>query len=52
MKNTKGLVADERSDLVEEWCATKNGENTPNTLRAGSDKNIKWPCKECRHWQI
>ncbi|WP_430789159.1 zinc-ribbon domain-containing protein [Virgibacillus flavescens] len=49
MKNTRGLIAEERPDLVEEWCETENGMHTPNTIRTGSDKFIKWRCKECGH---
>lgn len=52
MKNTRGLIAEERQDLIEEWHPTKNKENTPYNVRSGSDKVIIWCCKECEHiWE-
>lgn len=52
MKNTRGFIAKERSDLIEEWHATANKGNTPYNIRTGSDKVITWCCKECGHvWE-
>lgn len=49
IKNTRGFIAEERPDLVEEWHETANKGNTPYNVRAGSDKVIIWYCKECGH---
>lgn len=49
MKNTRGFIADERPDLLEEWHTIENKENTPFNVRSGSDKGIVWRCKECEH---
>ncbi len=49
MKNTRGFIADERKDLIEEWHSTYNKSYTPNNVRSGSDKFITWRCKECSH---
>lgn len=52
MKNTRGFIEDGRKDLIEEWHSTDNKNNTPNNVRAGSDKYITWCCKECSHvWE-
>lgn len=52
MKNTRGFISEERHDLIEEWHVTANKGNTPNNIRAGSDKLITWCCKECGHiWE-
>ncbi|MFJ7638434.1 zinc-ribbon domain-containing protein [Peribacillus sp. NPDC097225] len=45
-------MAVDRKDLIEEWHSTDNKSNTPNNVRAGSDKYITWRCKECGHvWE-
>jgi len=49
MKNTRGFIAEERPDLIEEWHPTENKKNMPNNVRSGSDKVITWCCKECNH---
>jgi hypothetical protein len=52
MKNTRGVIAEERPDLIEEWHPLNINENTPFNVRAGSDKVIIWICKECEHvWE-
>lgn len=52
MKNTRGFIAKERPDLVEEWHATANEGDIPHNVRVGSDKYITWCCKECGHiWE-
>ncbi len=52
MRNTRGFIAKERPDLVEEWHISENKENTPNNVRVGSDKQITWRCKEYGHvWE-
>jgi len=52
MKNTRGFIAEERPDLIEEWHPLKNKGNTPFNVRAGSDKVIVWSCKEYGHvWE-
>ncbi|WP_053071877.1 zinc-ribbon domain-containing protein [Ornithinibacillus contaminans] len=49
MKNTRGFIADDRKDLIEEWHSTDNKNDTPYNVRVGSDKQITWCCKECGH---
>lgn len=52
MRNTRGFIAEERPDLVEEWHINANEGNTPDNVRVGSDKFITWCCKECGHiWE-
>ncbi|MBS4195796.1 zinc-ribbon domain-containing protein [Lederbergia citri] len=52
LKNTRGFVAEERSDLIEEWISTENNEDTPYNVRTGSDKVVTWRCKECGYsWE-
>ncbi|MCQ6274701.1 DUF559 domain-containing protein [Bacillus sp. V3B] len=52
MKNTRGFIAEERPELIEEWPLEKNNGNTPYNVRTGSDKYIIWHCKECGHnWE-
>ncbi len=50
MKNSRGFVAEERPELIEEWRELINGEYTPHNTRAGSDVYIKWRCKKCDHY--
>ncbi|MCH6265072.1 zinc-ribbon domain-containing protein [Neobacillus citreus] len=52
MKNTRGFIANERPDLIEEWHPLENNENAPFNVRVGSDKRVVWSCKECKHvWE-
>ncbi|RDI37536.1 zinc-ribbon domain-containing protein [Falsibacillus pallidus] len=49
MKNTRGFIAEERPDLIEEWHPFENKQNTPFNVRTGSDKIIFWSCKGCEY---
>ncbi|MBD7939056.1 zinc-ribbon domain-containing protein [Cytobacillus sp. Sa5YUA1] len=49
MKNTRGFIAEERPDLIEEWHPLENNEDTLVNVRSGSDKIIVWRYKECEH---
>lgn len=47
LKNTRGFIAKERPELIEEWHLIENKDNTPYNVRCGSDKIIRWRCKVC-----
>ncbi|OMP68693.1 zinc-ribbon domain-containing protein [Domibacillus epiphyticus] len=49
MQNKKGFIIKERPDLVEEWHSIGNAGNTPDNVKAGSDKKILWCCKKCNY---
>jgi hypothetical protein len=38
-------------ELAKEWHPTKNGELTPDKLRAGSNTNVWWKCSKGHEWQ-
>ena len=45
-------LANNSPDLVEEWHPTKNGNLSPQTISAGSDKKVWWKCKKYGHeWE-
>ena len=45
-------LANNYPNLVEEWHPTKNGNLTPQTISAGSDKKVWWKCKDYAHeWE-
>ena len=39
------MLSEYDSELAKEWHPTKNGDLTPNQVRAGSDKKVWWLCK-------
>ena len=38
-------------ELAKEWHPTKNGELTPESIVAGSNKKVWWKCKSGHEWQ-
>ena len=36
-------------ELAEEWHKEKNGDITPQDVKAGSNKIVYWKCKKCNH---
>lgn len=47
----EGSLAVKYPEIAKEWHPTKNGNLTPDMVKAGSGKKVWWQCKQGHEWQ-